>query len=156
MLTRGQVVDAALAELGIGGADDASPEERLTGLQRLSMMMATWEGCGIRVGFAFPGEYTDAAMSVPSGLPDGAVETVVAHLAMRLAPGYGKQVSPDTRATAKAGYDALLIDAARPRPQQLPDTLPMGAGNRLWPHQRTYFPTPTTDPLPVAPSGDLE
>lgn len=158
MWTKRQLVEEAYAEIGIAAyVFDLESDELQTGLRRLDSMMATWEAKGVRIGYAMPSGPTTSSLDDASGIPDAANETVVAHLAIRLAPGFGKQVSPDTRKTARDGYDTLLWAAARPIEQQLPSTLPRGAGQKPW---RTtddpFFPPPEDSPLGIAPGGDLD
>lgn len=156
--TKRQIVLEALGELAMQAYDfDVSPEEVATAVRRLDVMMATWETKGARVGYRFPATAEGSDPDAESGIPDSAVETVVANLAIRLAPGFGKTVSAETKRTAGQGYDALLWSAAQPIEQQMPSTLPRGAGNRgsLAP-QRPFFPQPDRGPLGSTPGGDLD
>lgn len=157
MWTKRQLIDEAYSELALAGyVFDISPEEQQTALHRLDTMMATWEAKGIRVGYAFPAGPDDSDLDQASGLPDSAVETVYLNLAIRRAPGMGKQISSDTRRAARDGYDTLLWAAARPQEQQLPNTLPRGAGNKPWRvTTQPFFPTPCNDPLSLTQGGDL-
>lgn len=158
MWTKRQIIEEAYSELALAGyVFDLSPEEMQTGLRRLDTLMATWEARGVRVGYLFPSGPTASDLDHASGLPDSAVETVYLHLAIRLAPGNGKQIGPDTRKAARDGYDALLWRAAQPIPQQLPDTLPAGAGNKTWRDVNSpFFPTPDQNPLRINSGGDLD
>ena len=149
MSTLGQIVDDAHFEIGIG--EEATAAERSRALRRLQQMLAEWDRAGVRVGFNLDGD-----LDADSGIPKRAERAIVCGLAIEIAPAFGKSPSQDTRNAARDGYEALLVDAAKPQPQQLPDTLPMGAGNRGWPWNRTFFPTPTDDPLLVTTGGDVE
>lgn len=153
MWTKRAIVEEAFAELALQGyVFDLTPEEMQTALRRLDTMLATWEAHGVRVGYAFGGDDLDA----PSGLPDYAVEAAFLGLAVRLAPGFGKQLSSDTRRAANESYDYLLWAAAQPIQQQLPNTFARGAGNRIWRwSQRPFFPTPDSNPLTNPQGGDL-
>lgn len=156
MWTKRQIVNEAYGELALQGYEfDISPEEVQTALRRLDTMMATWEGRGIRVGYAFPANPDDSDPDTPSGLPDGAVETVYLNLAIRQAAGNGKQLSPLTARNASDGLTNLLTVAAMPPQQQLPSTLPRGAGNRCWSADNPFFRRPLHDPLPVDCAGDM-
>lgn len=148
MWTKEQIVLEAFNEIGLGSTFNVGPEEREGALRRLDSMMATWEGKGIRIGYLMPVDAAESELDSPSGLPDGAHETVFLNLAIRLAPGYGKTLTPDTRASAKSGYDALLAKAAFPLEMQPQNNLPRGAGHK----RRTlspFMPTPA-DPLLAA------
>ena len=155
--TKRELVTEAFGELALAGYEfDITPEEQQTALRRLDTMMATWEARGVRVGYAFPACPDDSDLDTDSGLPDAAVETTYLHLAIRLAASYGKQVSMDTKRSAREGFEQLLWRAAQPIEQQQPSTMPRGAGNRLWRNsQRPFFPTPDDSPLGIGQGGDL-
>jgi len=134
MWTKRQLVNEAYSELALQGYEfDLSPEEVQTALRRLDTMMATWEGLGIQIGYAFPASPDDSDPDTPSGIPDKAVETVYLNLAIRLAPGNGKGISVDTKRNAADGYSLLLRAAAMPPQQKLPNTMPRRPGNKPWP-----------------------
>lgn len=158
MWTKRQLIDEAYGELAMQGyVFDISPEEQQTALRRMDTMMATWEAKGIRVGYAFPSSPTDSDLDTPSGLPDSAVETTYLNLAIRLAAGLGKQLQASTRKAASDGYDTLLWAAAAPQQQQLPNTLPRGAGNKPWRTvDQPFFPSPDTNPLRISQGDDLD
>ena len=158
MWTKREILVEAFTEIGLASyVYDLDPEEQQTALRRLDAMMALWAVKGARAGYALPSGPDTSDLDDDSGLPDTAVETVWLNLAIRLAPSYGKQVSPDTKKSARDGYDQLLWGAAYPQQQQLPNTMPRGAGNKTW---RTvsnpFFPRPDTDPLQVSQGGDLD
>ena len=157
MWTKRQLVEEAFAELALAGyVFDATPEEQQTALRRLDAMMAAWEARGVRVGYAFAANPDDADLDAASGLPDYAAEPVFLGLAIRMAPGQGKQLSGDTRAAAREGFAYLLRAAAFPPQQQYPSTTPRGAGNRPWRMvTRPYFPTPDTGPTQIGDGGAL-
>lgn len=156
--TKRMLLVGALEEIGIQGHEfDVSPEEDQTALRRLDTMMAMWEGRGVRVGYRFPTSPEGSELDDDSGIPDSAVEPVCLNLGIRLAPGYGKTVSPDTKVNAKQGYDALLWAAAQPIQQQFPQTLPRGAGNKPWTTDNwRFYPQPDCDPLRITQGGDLK
>lgn len=152
MTTKRELIEMAFAENGLAtSAFDLQPEEVLWALSRLDMQMATWDGNGIRVGYNLSSDDPDA----DSGLADSVAETVAMHLAIRIAPRFGKAPSVDTRRAARDGYDRLLIDAAQPLPTSMPNTLPVGAGNRS-PIGTPFFVQTTPDPLTVSNGGELE
>lgn len=155
--TKGAIVDEALAELALASEVwDIQPEERQRALRRLDAMLATWEAKGIKLGYAMPADADSSNLTDSSGLPDGAVETVLLNLARRLAPSYGKTLSPASIQSAREGYDTLLWRAAQPQEQQFPNTLPIGAGNKPWRRtNRQFMPRPDTSPLDQSIGGDL-
>ena len=120
-------------------------------------MMSNWNANGIRLGYPLSApEYS--SVSQDSGVPDDANEAIIYNLAMRLAPSYGKQPSREVKVAAKSGYCTLLMRSGTldPSEQQLPSSLPVGAGNK--PHKNgseNYFPAPE-DPVDAGPDSILE
>lgn len=141
MWTKRQLIDQAFSEIGFGLDFNVTPDENENALRRLDSMMAEWNGKGIRVGYALISTPDDGDIDSDSGVPDVAVEAIYMNLAIRLAPGYGKTLSQDTRITAKQGYNTLLARAVFPTPQPMPSTMPRGAGNRRY-GVNTFYPTP--------------
>lgn len=157
--TKGQLVEAAFQELSLAEGDGfgITPAENARALARLDVMLATWDAKGVRLGYAFPSGPDDSSLDTDSGLPDSAVETVFLNLAKRMAPGFGKQLSPQTLQNAREGYDALLWVAAQPPQQQLPNTMARGAGAKPWrTASRPFLPRPNGDPLQIGAGGDLD
>jgi hypothetical protein len=142
--TKKQLIDQAFSEIGFGPDFNVTADECENALRRLDSMMAEWNGKGIRVSYALPGGVDESNIDDDSGLPDVANEAVFMNLAIRLAPGYGKQLSQDTRITAKQGYNTLLSRAVFPTPQPMPSTMPRGAGNRPWQYGNgnPFYPEP--------------
>jgi hypothetical protein len=155
--TKQSLIEDAFAEIAIQGFEfDLSPDELLTALRRLEAMLAVWEERGIRIGYAFA-IGNALALDAESGIPDKAAEPVFLNLAMRLAPGYGKAVTPETRRAAAEGYATLLNDAVRPREQRMPSTMPKGQGNKPWRDtEAPFFPIPNLSPLQLAQGGGLD
>lgn len=154
-----QLAAEALGEIGIASYEfDITPDEQQMVIRRLDSMMATWESAwSIRLGYKFPSTADGSDPDDDSGLPDGANETVFLNLAIRVASAFGKQLSADTRANARQGWDALLEGATFPIEQQLPNTLPRGAGAKFWrSFDQPFFPAPDSDPLSIGAGGDLD
>lgn len=153
--TKLDIVKEAYSELALAGYTfDLSPDELERGARKLDMMMAYFDGKGIRVGYALASGPSTTDLSAESGIPLNAVEPVVINLACRLAPGEGKQLPPDLSARAREGYQALMLAAALPIEQQMPSTMPRGAGNKA--QQRPFMPTPDTSHLRQGEGGDLD
>lgn len=153
MTTKRQVVGSAFAELGIGSWEfDLQPDEIIDGVNRLDAMMALWSARGIRVGYNGSSNDPDA----DSGLPDVALEAVRTNLAMRLAPAFGKQINPLTTAQADAGYSYLIAYFMSVPQRRFPNTLPLGAGNRLATNanQANFYSQPASEPA-VGPDSTL-
>ena len=150
-----QFVTAAFEELGLAAyVFDLAPEDLQTALRRLDSMMAEWNAKGIRLAYPLPGSPQDASLTEPSQVPDSANEAIITNLALRLAPGFGKQPMPMTMATAKAAYNTLLSRAAMPEEQQLPGTMPAGAGWKPWRYGTPYLNAPT-DPVQAGGDGPI-
>jgi hypothetical protein len=154
--TKRQFVTQAFEEIGLASyVFDLTPEQLDSALRRLDTMIASWNALGIRLGYPLPLSPQDTDLDTETGVPDAANEAVICNLAVRIAPSFGKQVSPGTMATAKFGYDTLMARAAMPHEQQFPRTLPAGAGQKPWRYDDPFMPAPT-DPVQVGPDGPLE
>jgi hypothetical protein len=154
--TKRQFVEEAFAELGMANYTfDLQPQQLDTALRRLDAMMATWNAKGIRLGYPLPSSPQDSDLDTETQVPDSANEAIVANLAIRIAPQYGKTVAIDTRTTAKLGYDTLLARATFPLEQQFPRTLPLGAGQKPWRYDTPFMPGPV-DPVLAGPDGPIE
>jgi hypothetical protein len=156
--TKGDLVNAAFEELTLAEGDGfgITPDEEARALKRMDAMVATWAAKGVRIGYAFPSSPSASKLTDLAGIPDSAAETIFLNLAKRMAPGYGKQLNPETVAAARDGYDTLLWAAAMPPEQQLPHTMARGAGAKPWrTSNRPFLPRPDTDPLRNNDSGDL-
>lgn len=145
MWTKGELIQQAFSEIGLSSyAFNVNPEDFETALRSLDSMLATWEAKGLRMGYALPGDANGSGVEDESGLPDTAHEAVFLNLALRIAPGFGKMVSQDTRLNAKAAYDAMLHGFAFP-PAQSSRSMPLGAGNRGT--RPNAFASPRLEPL---------
>jgi hypothetical protein len=151
-----QFISAAFEEIGLASyAFDLQPEQVETAWRRLDAMMADWNGKGIRLGYPIPSSPQDGDLDEQTNVPDSAYETIICNLAVRLAPSYGKVVMPETKATGKQGYDTLLQRATFPLEQQLPGTMPAGAGNKPWRVYDNPFIRPPYNPVDAGPDGPL-
>lgn len=126
-----QFISHAFDEIGLSPfIFEPGTEQFTAALRRLDAMMATWNARGIRVGYPMPGTPESSNIDDRTGVPDIANEAIFLNLAVRIAPGYGKQVAPETKVAAKQAYDTLLMYAAQVKEQRLLSGLPSGAGNR--------------------------
>jgi hypothetical protein len=152
-----QFIEAAFAEIGLASyVFDLQPEQIEAAKRRLDAMMADWNGKGIRLGYPIPASPQDGDLDEQTNVPDSAYEAIICSLGVRLAPSYGKQVMPETKATAKQGYDTLLQRATAPLEQQLPSTMPAGAGNKPWRIYDNPFIRPPVNPVTAGPDGPIE
>ncbi len=152
-----QFVNAAFEEIGLASyVFDLQPEQLQSAMRRIDAMMADWNGKGIRLGYPLPGSPQDSDLDEPTLVPDWANEAIITNGAVRIAPGYGKVVMPETKAVAKDSYNTLLQRAAMPPEQQLPATMPAGAGNKPWRVYDNPFIRPPVDPVDAGPDGPLQ
>ena len=143
-----QFVTAAFEEIGLASyVFDLSPEQLESALRRLDAMLAEWNAKGIRLGYPLPGSPENSNLDAESTVPDSANEAIITGLAVRIAPSLGKQLMPETKVTAKQGYNTLLARACQPIEMQLPGTLPAGAGNK---------PSRFSDPFLYPPSDSID
>ena len=89
-------------------------------------MMAAWDARGITLGYTVVSDLGD-----PITVPDGALEGIIANLAIRLNPHFNPQapISQDVRDQAKVGMDAILSLCVDTAEVSYPETLPQGSGN---------------------------
>jgi hypothetical protein len=152
-----QFVAAAFEEIGLASyVFDLQPEQLQSAMRRIDAMMADWNGKGIRLGYPLPNSPQDSDLDEPTLVPDWANEAIITNGAVRLAPGYGKVVMPETKAVAKDSYNTLLQRATMPPEQQLPATMPAGAGNKPWRVYDNPFIRPPVDPVLAGQDGRIE
>jgi hypothetical protein len=128
--TKRQFIVAAFEEMGMADyVFDMSAEQFYGPLRRLDAMMADWNAQGIRLGYPLPTNPDDSVLADDTGVPDSANQAIILGLAVRLAPGVGKALSPDTKSLALTSYNTVLGIAMRPSSMRYP-TMPSGAGNK--------------------------
>ena len=142
------VIEQAFSEIGKGHYEfDLEPDVLQSALRQLDAMMATWSGTlGAKVNFSGGDGFGE--ISQKAGVPDWAVEALYLNLAIRLAPSFGKMVSPQTIASARQAYDGLVLRTIKPTPRVL--TGYAGGGSR-----RSAIPVPIDD-LVTATNNPLE
>ena len=151
MTTKRQFVNQAFEEIGLASyVYDLTPDQLNSAVTKLDSMMATWNAKGIRLGYPLVSNPDQSDIESDTFVPDSAFEAITTNLAIRLAPSYGKTVSQDTKAIAKDAFNTLLSRAAVPPEMQLPDAMPLGAGNRLYDNP---FTPPPVDPLTAGPDS---
>jgi hypothetical protein len=150
--TKRQFIEAAFEEIGLAAYTfDLQPEQIESALRRLDAMMATWDNKGLKLSYPIPYNPENSNLDDVTDVPVFANEAIILALAVRIAPSYGKQVSPDTKAAAKSAYDALMSLAAYPREKQLPQSMPAGAGYKNW--DQVFLEVPNTDPIQNTNNG---
>lgn len=151
--TKRELITQAFEEVGLAAyVYDLSADQLQSCLRRLDSMMATWYAKGIKLGYPIPGGANGSDLDDDSYLPDYAVEAVYLNLGPRIAPAFGKMVSPDLKVSAKMAYDALLNKAAFPAQQKL-TWLPSGAGQKTV--DVPFLPAANTSPLQYGDNDEL-
>lgn len=152
--TKRQFITGALDEIGIASYEfELTAEQEQSALRRLDSMMADWNARGIRVGYPLPSSPEASDLDAETEVPDRCNEAIITNLAVRLGPQYGKQVSPDTKSTAKRAYNLLLT--VLPMEQALPSNMPAGAGSKPWRRDNPFI-TDTPPQLQSGNDGDIE
>ncbi len=155
--TKREFVVAAFGEIGLASyVFDLTPEQLQAALTRLDSMMATLNGLGVRLGYPLPSTPSASTLDEVTNVPDSANEMVFQNLAIRIAPGYGKTVSPDTKISAFNAWTAAVGHAIGVPPEkQLPGTMPAGAGNKPWINTGQPFLNPPVDPIDAGDDGPI-
>lgn len=152
--TKKQIIEQAFEEIGLASyVFDLTADQLQSALRRLDLMVSSWYTKNIRIGYPLPQSPDESHIDQQIDTPMQANEALILNLAVRLAPSYGKSLSPDTKMNAKATYDQLLFDAAAPIEQQYVSTLPLGAGYKRT--ERVFVNTPNLDPVQVEPNGQI-
>ena len=156
--TKRDIVNQAFGEIGMADyVFDLQPEQLNNALRQLDMMMATWNGKGIRIGYPLPSSPGGSDLDEVIGVTDMALEAMYLNLAVRISSGYGKTVSPDTKLTAKFAYNQLLGRSALPIEMQIGNqTVPSGSGNKGWRYYNNPYLSQPIIPLTVGPDGILD
>lgn len=155
--TKRQFVNQAFDELGYASYAYSLPEDQINvSKQRLDSMMGTWNGLGIRLGYPLQSNQTSSDIDTETEVPDYAFEAIYTNLAIRIAPSIGKAVPKELLKSAREAYKILLLRSKSKIPQQFPDTLPRGAGNKPWLYDDNYFPTPDDNIELFEGDGELE
>jgi len=106
-----EIIRKAFGELGLGSyALDASPSELQDAMQMLDALMARWTDRGIVFDTIYPqpASIDTGDLDDDSNVPSYASEAVYLNLALRIAPGFGKTPSPDTKRDARRAYSDVL------------------------------------------------
>lgn len=128
--TKKELILSAFDELALGSYEfDLDEGQFKSALGKLDAMMATWNGKGIRLGYPLYSNKDDSILDEASNVPDWSYEAIYQNLAIRIAPSFGKVVSPDLKQNAKDGYDAIMTRTTRPPEMQITG-LPKGQGHK--------------------------
>lgn len=154
--TKREIINMAFEEIGLAAyVFDLQPQQIEGSLRRLDIMMATWNGKGLRLGYPLPSALGNSDPDQEMDVSDMALEAMALGLAVRIAPGFGKAVSPDTKVAAKSAYNQLIAQSAKPIEMQLNSySIPAGAGNKG--ASRATFLAEPASTLDVGPDSILD
>lgn len=140
--TKRQFIDRALSEIGLGKRSYTPTNEDYTdALAIADSMVESWHGrVGLGIGWPVTDNPDDSNIDSETEVPLIYNEAVALQLAIRLAPGYGKQVMPDTKVNASQSFKTMIAKLSPPKPKQQPQGVPLGGGNR-W-RGRIFTPAP--------------
>ena len=125
MATASEIITDSLGEILVSAAEQpVTGSEMSTAIRFLNRMMAAWSSSGLALGFTVINSSSDTVT-----IPDGAIDGVVASLAVRLAPQYDVTITAELMAAVKMGMNAVRDIAVTVEPTQLPCTMPIGSGN---------------------------
>jgi len=155
--TKRQFVVAAFEELGLSDANfNLSDTQLNTALKRLDAMIATWNSKGLRLSYPLPSSPEDSNIDDETTVPDAANEAIYTNLAMRVAPSFGKMVSPELKVDAKRSYRDLMSFNAYPLSERQLDNVPRGAGAKVRQGYSSTYITPEDPYIEVGSDGDLD
>lgn len=108
MITKGDIVDVAYAEIRISGLTKiANGDEIAYAIRRMDSMVALWQSYHICMGY-IPSIDGVIEPTQDSGITEKEFEAIALNLAPKLAPKFGKKVDPNTLVSAKHAYDSLF------------------------------------------------
>lgn len=127
--TAGTVIKSALQEILVQASEaPLEPAEVSDAITYLNRMMAKYSSMGISLGYT-----AVTAISDTITVNDGAIDGMVANLAVRMHPQFSAPGTPIPIAlvqSAKDGLDVMrMIAIDSIGPTAYPDTLPIGSGN---------------------------
>lgn len=145
------IIDRVYEELGRAGYDfDVSPEEQISTLAKLDLRMATLAAEGVELNYNFPSSLGGGDPSDAAGVPDFAIETIAILVAERVAPGFGKSMSVESRKAKAEGLAFLRAQTATIPSMAYPRTTARGIGNKPWATWRPFFNTTFTDTITLS------
>lgn len=156
--TKRELVVKAFEEIGLAEyVFDLTAEQLQSAAQRMDAMVAGWAANGVRIAYPLKDTPGAANLNDDSGVPDYANEAIYLNLALRIAPGYGKTASAETKQFADMAYNNLANQTALPTPERtLPTTMPRGQGNKPWRNFNNPFIREETTPIDAGPDNHID
>jgi hypothetical protein len=137
--TKRQIIAQAYSEIGFADyAFDMQPEQLQNALRILDSMVAEWDGNSIFLRYPMTSEPSQSSLDTDSNIPDKYIATVYNNLALRIAPGLGRQPLASTITAAKAGLNIITRGQVTALSRVAdPGAAPVGVGNS--PTGRSYI-----------------
>jgi hypothetical protein len=156
--TKRQLITQAFEEIGLAAyVFDLTPEQLNSALRRMDAMVAGWNANGVRIGYPLPTSPDDSDLDQDSNVPDFATEAIYLGLACRLAPGFGKTISPQTQVFSDMAYSNMVNQTALPTPErQMPITMPRGQGTKPWRNFNNPFVAPPDKPILAGSDNEIQ
>ena len=128
--TKRQLIEMAFESVGLAGhIYDLTPEQLENARRKLDAMMGTLSQ-RLNVAYTIPTEPESGDLDDETNLPDTANEAEYLNLGLRIAPGYGKQVTQDMKTSARLAMDAVYAATMQRVEMQMPQGIPLGAGHK--------------------------
>ena len=135
MTTALQIVNAAAEKIGVKTAEialEASDYQVI--FDEMNDMLSEWADSNITPAF------TDVLLSTDTvNIERDAVGAVKNNLAIRVAPIFGRQITPSLAAIALQTYNRLLASTVYIGDVAYPDTLPTGSGNDCYTEDNRFY-----------------
>jgi len=129
MTTRSLILSRAFGRIALGSYEfDLSPDEKEMARRELTAMLNEWEQEGIALNYVEPDD--DANDAVEMTTPAWADGPIWNNLAVRLAPDFGKAVSPQLSRDARRGYNLAISSTLIIPVESRPRLGIRGAGDR--------------------------
>jgi len=154
--TKRQFVEQAFEEIGLASyVYDLTSDQLQGALRTLDTMMATWNAKDIKIGYPLPSSPENSDLDEETGVPDAANEAIYLGLSIRIAPRFGKVISPESKQFARDAYRTLLSSNMKTPEMKLPTSLPAGAGHKSWRDNDNSFIRETDDGIIGAPDNEI-
>lgn len=147
--TKRKIIELAFEEIGLAPhVFDLTPEQYQSALHRLDAMVAGWNATTVRIAYPIPTDPSRSDLDDVLTVPDFSIEAMYTNLAVRMAPSFGKAVSPETRSTAVMAFNNMADQSASQTPEiGYPNTLPLGAGAKSFRNYNDPFVAVTPERL---------
>lgn len=153
--TKRQIIDQAFEEIGLAATSfDLQPDQYESARRKMDTMVAVWSSKNIQIGYPLPSEANSSDLNQETNVPDYAVEAIYLKLAIKIAPAFGKAISPETKTQAAEAYNNLVRMAVKMPPQmKYSCSLPSGAGHK---YRCDKFIVNKQDNNVLTPTQDVE